>query len=131
LQVDNQGALYVNQGMAEMKQASGVAAGGAPGTDDMVAAVAGKKLVICALALFATSATTNSVFVDNADNDLIANTGNPIALSLDADGDTIPGFVLPFNPGGWCKTDTVNEAITLNSSAAQDIVYSITYFEAD
>ena len=131
LQVDPQGALYVNQGMAEMKRASGVAVGGAPGTDDMIAAVANKKIVICALALFATSTTVNNVFVDNVDNDLIANTGNPIALSIDADGDTIPGFVLPFNPGGWCITDADNEAVTLNSSAAQDIVWCITYFETD
>jgi hypothetical protein len=130
-QVDNRGALYVNQAAAEPKQASGVAAGGAPGTDDMIAAVASKKLLILALSLFATSTTTNTVYVDNVDNDLLGNSGNGIPLSLDADGDTVPGFVLPFNPGGWFKTDAVNEAVTLNSSAAQDIIWCITWIETD
>lgn len=131
LQVDNRGALFVNQAAAEVKQASGVAAGGAPGTDNMIAAVGGKKLLVLALSLFATSTTTNTVYVDNDDNDLLGNSGNGIALSLDADGDTVPGFILPYNPGGWFKTDTVNEAVTLNTSAAQDIIWAVTYIETD
>ena len=131
LQVDNRGALFVNAAAAEPKQASGVAVGGAPGTDDMIAAVASKKLLILALSLFATSVTINTVYVDNADNDLLGNSGNGIALSLDADGDTVAGFVLPYNPAGWFKTDTVNEAVTLNTSAAQDIIYCISYIETD
>ncbi len=131
LQVDPQGALYVNQGMAEAKQASGVAAGGTPGADVMIAAVGSRYLKITALSLFATSATLNSVFVDNVDNDLLGNVGNPIALSLDADGDTVAGFILPYNPAGWFKTDAVNEAVTLNSSAAQDIIWCISYVEEE
>lgn len=131
LQVNSEGALFVSQATAEVKQASGVAAGGAPGTDNMIAAVGGKKLLVLALSLFATSTTTNTVYVDNADNDLLGNSGNGIALSLDADGDTVPGFILPYNPGGWFKTDTVNEAVTLNTSAAQDIIWCITYNETD
>ena len=131
LQVDANGAVYVNQAAAEPKQASGVAAGGAPGTDDMIAAVGGKKLLVTGLTLLATSTTTNNVFVDNVDNDLLGNIGNPIALSIDADGDTIPGIVLAYNPAGHFKTDTVNEAVTLNTSAAQDIIWSITWIETD
>ena len=129
LQVNANGALYVCAAASEEKRASGVAAGGAPGTDDIIAAVADRKIRILALALFATSATTNNVFLDNADNDLLFNTGNPLPLSIDADGDTVAGFVLPYNPGGWCESDTVNEAITLNTSAAQDIGYAVTYIE--
>jgi len=131
LQVDAEGALYVNPAAAENKSASGVAAGGAPGTDDMIAAVGGKKLLITAMSLTATSTTTNSVFVDNVDNDLYGNTGNPIPLSMDADGDTIAGIVLSYNPAGWFKTDAVNEAVTLNSSAAQDIIWAISWIETD
>ncbi len=131
LQVDNQGALYTNAAAAENKQDSGVAVGGAPGTDDMIAAVAAKKILVTAMSLTSTSTTTNSVFVDNADNDLWANTANPIPLSMDADGDTVAGIVLPYNPAGWFKTDTVNEAVTLNSSAAQDIAWSISWIETD
>lgn len=129
LQVDNQGALYTNPAAAEPKRASGVAAGGAPGTDNIVAAVAARKLRVLALGLFATSATANNVFLDNVDNDLLFNTGNPLPLAIDADGDNVAGFVLPYNPGGWFETDAVNEAITLNTSAAQDIAWTITYIE--
>lgn len=131
LQVDSQGALYVNQAAAELKSDSGVAAGGAPGTEDMIAAVAGKKLLVVAMSLVATSTTTNTIYVDNVDNDLYGNSGNGIALSLDADADTIPGFVLQYNPAGWFKTDAVNEAVTLNTSAAQDIIWSISWIETD
>ena len=131
LQVDNRGALYVNPAAAEPQRNSGVAVGGAPGTDDIIAAVGGKKLLITGLALFATSETVNNVFIDNVDNDLIGNTGNPIPLSTDADGNTVAGFVLPFNPHGWFKTDTINEAVTLNSSAAQDIIWSVSWIETD
>lgn len=129
LQVNSEGALYTTPCASETKRASGVAAGGAPGTDDIVAGVASRKLRVLALGLFATSATVNNIFLDNADNDLLFNTGNPLPLSLDADGNHNAGFVLPFNPGGWFETDTFNEAITLNSSAARDIAWTITYIE--
>lgn len=131
LQVDNRGALYVNSAAAEPKQLSGVAAGGTPGADEMIPSVSGKKLLILALSLFSTSTTTNTVYVDNVDNNLLGNSGNGIALSLDADGDTVAGFILPYNPGGWFKTDAVTEAVTLNTSAAQDIIWCITYIETD
>lgn len=131
LQADSNGAVYVNQAAAENKSAFGVAVGGAPGTDDMIAAVPGKKILVTAMALTASSATTNNVFVDNADHDLWHNTGNPFPMSIDADGDTSPGIVLNYNPAGWFKTDTVNEAVTLNTSAAQDIAWSISWIETD
>lgn len=129
LQTNSEGALYTTDVASETKRASGVAAGGTPGTDDIVAAVAARKIRILALGLFATSTTANNVFLDNADNDLLFNTANPLPLAIDADGDNVAGFVLPFNPGGWFETDTVNEAVTLNSSAAQDIAWTITYIE--
>lgn len=129
LQVDSQGALYVNQGQAEGLQASGVAAGGTPGADVMIAAVGSRYLKITALSLFATSTTTNTIYVDNVDNMLLGDASNGIALSLDADGDTVAGFILPYNPAGWFKTDAVNEAVTLNTSSAQDIIWCISYEE--
>lgn len=131
LQVDSQGALYVNDAAAESKQDSGVAAGGTPGADIIIAAVSGKKLLITGLTLIATSTTTNNVFLDNVDNDLLGNVGNPIALSISASGDTIPGLVLQYNQAGHFKTDTVNEAVTLNTSAAEDIIWSVTWIETD
>lgn len=130
LQVDAEGALYVNPAAAEPKRNSGVAAGGAPGADTLIAAPgASIKIRVLALGLFATSATVNNVYIDNEDNDLLFNSGNPLPLSLDADGDTVAGFVLPYNPGGWFETDAANEAVTLNTSAAQDIAWSITWIE--
>ncbi len=129
LQTNSEGALYTTACASETKRASGVAAGGAPGTDDIVAAVGSRKIRILDLGLFATSATPNNVFLDNVDNDLLFNTANPLPLAIDADADNVAGFVLPFNPGGWFETDTVNEAVTLNSSAAQDIAWTITYIE--
>ena len=131
LQVDATGALYVNPAAAENKQASGVAVGGVPGADVIIAAVSGKKILITGLTLIATSTTTNNVFLDNASNDLLGNITNPIVLSLDASGDTLPGLVLPYNQAGWMKTNAVTEAVTLNTSAAQDIIWSITWIETD
>jgi len=138
LQVDANGALFatllgmINQaGISKIKTAHGVVAGGAPATDTILAAVASKKIVIHAIALFATSATINTVYVANGDFPLFFNSGNPLAMSLDADGDTVPGFVLPFNIGGWAKTDTANELIAITSTAAQDIAWQLTYSEVD
>lgn len=131
LQVDAEGALYVNQAAAELKSASGVAAGGTPGADVMIAAVGSKKVLIVAMSLTATSTTVNNVYVDNVDNDLFHNVGNPLPLSMDADGDTVPGIVLNYNPAGWFKTDAVNEAVTLSSDAAEDIAWSISWIETD
>jgi len=126
-QVDGAGALYVNPAGGALNSASGVAAGGAPGTDNMIAAQGGGlKTRVVAMSLTATSTTVNNVFVDNVDNDLWHNTANPLPLSLDADGDTVPGIVLGFNPAGWFTTDA-DEAVTLNSSAAQDIAWSISW----
>ncbi len=128
-QADENGALYVNPCPSAIKHASGVAAGGAPGADDMVAAVAARKIRVHAFSLVATSATLNSVFIDNVDNDLWGNLANPFPMSIDPAANTLAGIVMPFNEGGWFTTDTVNEALTLNSSTAQDIIWTVTYTE--
>lgn len=122
--------LYDGTTACTVKRVSGVAAGGAPGTDTMIAAVVGKKFRILALFLKATSATANNVYLSTTtDTDVLGNSGNPIPLAVDADGDNDSGFVLPWNPGGWTETSTANEALILNTSAAQDIVYAVTYIE--
>jgi len=122
--------LYDGTTACTVKRVSGVAAGGAPGTDALVAAVSGKKIRILALFLKATSATANNIYLGTTtDTDVLGNSGNPIPLAVDADGDNDSGFVLPWNPGGWTETSTANEALNLYSSAAQDIVYALTYIE--
>lgn len=122
--------LYDGTTACTVKRVSGVAAGGAPGTDALIGAVSGKKFRILALFLKATSATANNVYLaTTTDTDVLGNSGNPIPLAVDADGDNDSGFVLPWNPGGWTETSTANEALNLHTSAAQDIVYAITYIE--
>jgi hypothetical protein len=138
LQVNSAGALftepaaqvdYVFDGSikCEIKRKSGLAASG---TTAMVSAVASKKIRILALFLKATSATVTNVYVaTTTDTDVLGDSSNPIPLAVDADGDNDSGFVLPWNPGGWTETSTVNEALNLVLSAAQDIIYAITYIE--
>lgn len=123
-------AGYVMNGATrcQIKRASGLAASG---TVAMVEAVASKKIRVLAMALFATSATATNVYVANDDNDILGDASNPIPLAVDADGDNVGGFVLPWNPGGWFETDTANEALNVVLSAAQDVIYGLTYIEVD
>ncbi|KKN49383.1 hypothetical protein LCGC14_0643590 [marine sediment metagenome] len=112
-----------------VKRKSGLAA---TGTTAMVAAVVDKKIRILALFLKATSATVTNVYVATAtDTDVFGDATNPIPLAVDADGDNDSGFVLPWNPGGWSETSTANEALNLVLSAAQDVIYAITWIEVD
>ena len=127
LQVDAEGALYVNDTESEVKRDSGVAAGS--GADQMIAAVGSRYIRVLAMGLFATSATVNNAYVDNVDNDLLFNAANPLALSTGPAENTVAGFILPYNRGGWFETDAVNEAVTLTSDAAQDIAWTITWIE--
>lgn len=119
--------LYDGVTACTIKRVSGVAASG---TTAMVSAVAGKKFRILAIALFATSATVTNVYVaTTTDTDVLGNSGNPIPLATDADGDNVAGFVLPYNQGGWAETSTANEDLNLILSAAQDVIYALTYIE--
>ena len=120
--------LFDGATRCQVKRTTGLAASG---TTAMVAAVSGKKIRGLALALFATSATVTNIYVANDDNNILGDSSNPIPLATDADGDNSAGFVLPWNPGGWFQTDTANEALNLILSAAQDVVYALTYIEVD
>jgi len=109
-----------------VKNASGVAASG---TVAMVAAKAGTKFRVLAMTLQATSTTVTNVYVINGDNSLYGNSGNPIPMGTDKDGDQLPTVQLNWNPGGHFDTDTANEALNVVLSAAQDIIYTVTYAE--
>ena len=126
--VGNQSSyLFDGVTRCEIKRVSGVAASG---TTAMVSAVATKKFRVLSLALFATSATVTNVHVaTTTDTDVLGNSGNPIPLATDADGDNSAGFVLPYNQAGWTQTSTANEALNLILSAAQDVIYALTYIE--
>lgn len=88
-----------------------------------------KKIRVLALAVFATSATATSVYLKTSTDDILGDASNPISLAIDADGDNIPGFVLPWNPGGWFETVTADEALSIVLSAAQDVIVSLTWIE--
>jgi len=125
LQVDENGALYVTQGATAEVSASGVAT---DGTTAIVAALASHTCRIHALVLKATSATVTNVYLaTTTDTDVMGNAGNPMPLAIDADADNDSGIVLPYNPKGWTTTSTANEALNLILSAAQDVIWMITY----
>ena len=137
LQVNSAGALFTEPAQqvgylfngsekCTIKRATGLAASG---TTAMVAAVGGKKIRGLALMLLPTSVTATNVYVANDDNNILGDASNPIRLAVDADGDNIAGVVMPWNQGGWFETDTVNEALNLILSAAQDVIYALTYIE--
>jgi len=109
-----------------IKRATGLAASG---TVAMVAAVEGYQIRVLAIALIATSTTVTNIYVANGDHDILGDSSNPIPLGVDADGDMMPGLVLPYNPAGWFQTDTDNEALNIVLSAAQDVIYAVTYIE--
>lgn len=118
--------LYDGTTALTLKRATGIAT--ASGANTMVAAVESKTLRILALALFATSTTAVSAYVYNGDYNLLGDGTNK--LQLDADGGGGPaGFVMPFNPGGWCQTDTANEALAINLSGATPVIWAVTYCE--
>lgn len=118
--------LYDGTTALTLKRATGIAT--ASGANTMVAAVESKTLRILALALFATSTTAVSAYVYNGDYNLLGDGTNK--LQLDADGGGGPaGFVLPFNVGGWCQTDTANEALAINLSGATPVIWAVTYCE--
>lgn len=137
LQVNSAGALFTEPAQqvgylfngsekCTIKRTTGLAASG---TTAMVSAVGGKKIRGLALMLLPTSATATNVYVANDDNDILGDSSNPIRLAMDADGDNIAGVVMPWNQGGWFETDTVNEDLNLILSAAQDVIYALTYIE--
>lgn len=110
-----------------IQRKSGIAASG---TTAILSAVEGKKFRILAFAAFATSATVTNIYLaTTTDTDVLGDSSNPIPLATDADGDNTAGFILPWNPGGWTETSTANEALNLVLSAAQDVIYAITYIE--
>lgn len=122
--------VYDSVDRCSIHRKTGVAAGGAPGTDTIIAGVAGKKFRILSMGLFATSTTSNEVHLTHGSSNLWGNSGNGIVLDIDGiDGPA--GFVLPWNPGGWMQTGADNEAIVLNTTTAQDIIYTVTYIEVD
>ena len=88
----------------------------ATGNTAAVAAVAGKRILVCGVAAVTTLA--NTVKFQSATTDICS--GKPLA----ANG----GYVLPYNPYGWFKT-AIGEALNANLSVATATGIGIAYKE--
>lgn len=91
------------------------------GDNTLVAAVAGKKIVVLALVLVA-SGGANTVRLESG----AAGTALTGQMDLVADGQ----LVLPFNPLGWFRTAAA-ALLNLELSAATSVDGVVVYVEAD
>ena len=85
-------------------------------TTQLVAAVAGKKYRVVALAIVSTIA--NNVNLESSTTDITA------VFPLGANG----GIVLPYNEHGWCET-AVGEALQVTTTAATATGVHVRYVE--
>lgn len=103
--------------MAQSDAQHAAVAAASSGDNTLVAAVAGAKIRVLALALVGAGAV-NARLESNAGGTAL--TG---VMALAAAGDSI---VLPFNPAGWCET-TAGQLLNLELSAAVSVAGVITY----
>lgn len=89
-------------------------------TAEVVAAVASKKIRVLSLALMSAGTATVRLTADT--------TGTPVALSGLFPLIANVGFVLPFNPIGWCES-TTGKNFGLTLSAGVDVDGLLTYVE--
>ena len=90
----------------------------ANGDNQIVAAVAGKKIRVLSM-FFIVAGAVNAKFQSDSGGSASDLTG---ALPLAANG----GASLPFNPHGWIQTD-IGKKLNLNLSGAVQVSGSITY----
>ena len=97
----------------------------------IITAVAGKKFRILSLTILGLSATVTNVHLETktTNTDCFGDSTNPIPISVDADGDNIPGVALNWNPGGWFETADANEDMAVILSAAQPVLICGNYIE--
>jgi len=141
LQVDAAGAVFANALAAQqfsygydgatqatLKRANIIAS--SSGTNELVAAVEGKKIRVVSIAVIATSATAVNLYFNDGTASLFGGASNKVTIqSTGVDGPA--GFVLPYNPAGWMETAAVNRAINLNLSGAVAVAGSVQYVEVD
>ena len=103
---------------------------GSSGDNTLIAAVEGKKFLVLAFSVIATSATPVSCYLHNGDNAVLGSADAKI--TVDATGSEGPaGAVFSENRFGWFETDTANEALELNLSAAVPVICVGAYVEVD
>lgn len=102
-------------------------------TDDatIIAAVGSKKFLILSLSIIGLSATATNVHLETktGNTDCFGDSTSPIPIAVDADGNNTAGVVLPWNPGGWCKSADANDDLVLRLSAAQPVMVVGSYIE--
>lgn len=95
--------------------------------DAIIPAVEGKIAKVQALAILATTTTSETVCVyHGTDSYLLGDATNKLTVDLDMiDGPA--GIVLPYNQEGWFQSGTANEAVKMYISSTQPIIVVLTY----
>ena len=99
-------------------------------TTTLVAAVAGKAIMVLAVAVHASTEAQTVFFADDAGTPIQLWGGTGALLNLsNAAANGPPSLVLPWNPGGWFQT-TVGEGLTIvNTGTTPDLNVLVTYAE--
>lgn len=98
------------------------------GDNAIVAAVAGKKILVLSLSLFS-GGTAVDVYLSSKDNTGTKLLGGTGKITLDKTGATgFGGFALGFSPVGHFETDS-GEALNLNLSAGNRVLGQVVYVE--
>ncbi len=99
-------------------------------TTTLVAAVAGKAIVVLAVAVHASTEAQTVKFQDDAGVpvELWGGTGAVLNLS-NAAANGPPSLVLPWNPGGWFQTTNGEGLTVINTGTTPDLNVLITYAE--
>lgn len=98
----------------------------ASGDNSLLDADANRTYVIHAIAVIATSTTSVNLYIYNGDNNLLGSSTNKITVDMDGiDGPM--GVVLPYNEKGWFASDTKNEIVKVNLSAATPVIVLVTF----
>ena len=127
LQVDPNGALCINDCMAELKHFHVTPAGG--GASEVIAAVADRAFKIHSLSVISASTTANTMyFEESGGTDVFGDATEGYTVELDGTGGP-SGIIWNHNAGGWFKTTTANTALDVNQSAAQGCIIAGTYTE--
>jgi len=99
--------------------------------DAIIPAVANKIAKVQALAILATTTTSETLYIYHGSTTyLLGNNTNKLTVDLDGiDGPA--GIVLPYNQEGWFQSATANEAIKMYISSTQPVIVVITYIYVD
>ncbi|HUU84198.1 MAG TPA: hypothetical protein VM243_11910 [Phycisphaerae bacterium] len=101
------------------------------GTAVIPAPTGTKKIRVLSMVIIGLSATPTNVYFESGTTgtDCFGTADGPIPVSVDADGNQIPGVQLGWNPGGWFEVADADEAMDIVLSAAQYVLVCGNYIE--